>query len=98
MSVHLNYKVNLICPNTATIISQRESSLQRAQLYENIWIVDRKSWQSCHVDTSNTKNKKLMDCDAPLQLNYYTLVFQSFTAEKWDPVFEKGKSYFLIGE
>ena len=75
-----------------------EGSVRLEELYENLWIVDRQAYDTCAVNTSKNSNRVLMKCDTPLQLRYFSMVFQPFSAI--GPVgleFEPGREYFFIG-
>ena len=74
-----------------------EGSIPIEELYENLWIVDRQAYDTCAVNTSNYHNRILLRCDTPLRLRYFTIVFQRFSAEPSELVFEPGKDYFFIG-
>lgn len=68
------------------------------ELYENLWMVDKQAYDTCAVNTSKYNNRVLMRCDTPLQLRYFTIVFQRFSAVGPDGLeFEPGKEYFFIG-
>ncbi|KAJ7340108.1 Ephrin-B2a [Desmophyllum pertusum] len=64
------------------------------ELYENLWMVDKQAYDACATDSSD---RILMRCDTPLQLRYFTIVFQRFSAVGPDGLeFEPGKEYFFI--
>ena len=88
----------MVCPNPAMIPIAVEGSIPMEQMYENLWIVDKQAYDACVVDASQLQNRILMKCDTPLQLRYFTIVFQRFSAVGPDGLeFEPGKEYYFIG-
>jgi len=77
-----------------------EGSIRLEELYENLWIVDKQDYDTCAVNTSKYGNRNpLMKCDTPLQLRYFSITFQRFSAVGADGLeFEPGKEYFFIGK
>ena len=74
-----------------------ERSVRLEELYENLWIVDRQAYDTCAVNTSKNSSRILMKCDTPLQLRYFSMVFQPFSAIGPDGLeFEPGREYFFI--
>jgi len=74
-----------------------EGSIRLEELYENLWIVDKQAYDTCAVNTSNYGNRILMKCDTPLKLQYFSIIFQRFSAVGPDGLeFEPGKEYFFI--
>ena len=75
-----------------------EGSIRLEELYENLWIVDRQAYDTCAVNISKYGNRILMKCDSPLQLRYFSITFQRFSAVGPDGLeFERGEEYFFIG-
>lgn len=88
-------KIKIVCPNPAMIPIALEGSIPMEELYENLWMVDKQAYDACATDSSD---RILMRCDTPLQLRYFTIVFQRFSAVGPDGLeFEPGKEYFFIG-
>ena len=87
----------IVCPNTATLLTIRPDPLHKNELYENFWLVSRQSYERCEVNTSDPKEQRLLACDQPLALKYYSVVFQKYSADarlEFDP----GMDYYFIGE
>ena len=91
-------KVTFICPNIVIVPVMRSESYRRDQLFENLWIVDKESFNGCRVNTSRSDNKPLIKCEDPLKLKYNTVVFQRFTAAVGGLEYHPGTSYYFIGE
>ena len=91
-------KIKIVCPNPAMIPIPVEGSTPKEELYENLWMVDKQAYDACVVDPARYANKLLMKCNTPLQLRYFTIVFQRFSAVGPDGLeFEPGKDYYIIG-
>ena len=92
-------KLQVVCPNPAMIPIPVERSTPKEELYENLWMVEKQAYDACAIDTSKYQNRLLMRCDTPLQLRYFSIVFQRFSAVGPDGLeFEPGKDYFFIGK
>lgn len=91
-------RINIVCPNPALVPAKLLNTIPKEQLYENLWIVDKSSFDACSVDTSNLANRLVMKCDKPLNINYYTIVFQQFSANANGLEFTPGKEYYFIGK
>lgn len=91
-------RINIVCPNPALVPAKIQNTIPKEQLFENLWIVDKASYDGCIVDTSKSTNRLVMKCDDPLILNYYTMVFQQFSATPDGLEFQPGQSYYFIGE
>jgi len=90
-------KIKIVCPNPAMIPIPVEGSTPKEELYENLWMVDKQAYDACAVDPARYANKLLMKCNTPLQLRYFTIVFQRFSAVGPDGLeFEPGKDYYII--
>ncbi|XP_032242825.2 ephrin-B2 [Nematostella vectensis] len=89
-------KLYIICPNQVLNPTKVQLNTPKELLYENLWIVDKNSFDSCQVNTLLRRNKQLMECTTPLALKYYPLVFQDFSATADVLEFERGKDYFFI--
>jgi len=99
LAVLANSKIKIVCPNPAMIPTAIEGSIRLEELYENLWIVDKQAYDTCAVNTSNYGNRILMKCDTPLKLQYFSIIFQRFSAVGPDGLeFEPGKEYFFIGK
>lgn len=92
--VHPMSKLIFVCPNTATAVTKLASSNVLRPLYENLWLVSRQSYERCEVN-SQTTDIKLILCDDPFHLKYYTVIFKKYSASV-DPKFEPGKDYYFI--
>ena len=92
-------KIKIVCPNPAMIPITVQGSTPKEELYENLWMVEKQAYDACAIDTSKYQNRLLMRCDTPLQLRYFTIVFQRFSAVGPDGLeFEPGKGYYFIGK
>lgn len=95
--VNPHSKINLVCPNFATLIKSQNFNPVKEQLYENIWLVSKTSYEKCSVDPNNNIDKRLLMCDSPSSLKYYSIVFQQFSAQpSISPTFKRGQTYYLI--
>ena len=91
-------KISLVCPTPVTITTRLQYNPHKEHLYENIWVVDKHSYDNCTIDTSRPSNRLLLRCDDPLSLRYYTIVFQMYSATLHGLVFKPGKTYYFICE
>ena len=89
-------KLNIICPNNVLNPVKLQRSPGKDHLYENLWIVDKQSFDSCEVNTSIPTNRLLYQCDQPLQLKYYLLVFLDVSPSVHSLEFVRGKDYYFI--
>ena len=90
-------KIHVVCPNPANVPTILYDSVPKERMHENLWIADKAAYDTCTVDTSRNSNRLLRMCDNPLQLTYYTLVFQMFSATATGLEFQPGNTYYLIG-
>lgn len=88
-------RVFFICPNTVTILTRLKTS-QSSPQYENLWLVGKQGFEGCEVNKSI--DKKLIDCNNPLNLLYYEVIFKRYSAVMSAPVFEPGREYYFIGK
>lgn len=88
-------RVFFICPNTVTILTRLKTS-QSSPQYENLWLVGNQGFEGCEVN--KTIDKKLIDCNNPLNLLYYEVIFKRYSADVSAPVFEPGNEYYFIGK
>ncbi|KAM7446402.1 Ephrin-B2a [Porites harrisoni] len=86
-------RVFFICPNTVTILTRLKTS-QSSPQYENLWLVGQQGFEGCEVNKSI--DKKLIDCNNPLNLLYYEVIFKRYSAVMSAPVFEPGREYYFI--
>lgn len=86
-------RVFFICPNTVTILTRLKTS-QSSPQYENLWLVGKQGFEGCEVNKSI--DKKLIDCNNPLNLLYYEVIFKRYSAVMSAPVFEPGREYYFI--
>lgn len=91
-------RINIVCPSPALVPIKLLNTIPKEQLYENLWIVDKSSYDACSVDTSKYSNRLVMKCNNPLNMNYFTMVFQQFSASPNGLEFTPGKEYYFIGE
>ena len=101
INVSRHSKLNIVCPNPASVLDEQEASIPKEQMYENMWIVDKHEYDMCTVNTSVTSftaNKKLLTCNSPLQLKYYPMVFRSYSALLGGIEFVPGTKYYFIGK
>ena len=104
MNVLPNSKIHVICPSTVTVLDTVQSSKPKHELHENLWIAfDNQSFELCDTNASNAgqppqpESRLLMRCDKPLELKYYTLVFQEFSPAAGGLEFKPGKEYYFLG-
>ena len=91
-------KINVVCPNPTTVTKELFYNPIEKFMFENIWIVDKHSYENCAVNTSRPGNKLLLRCNSPLSLRYYTIVFQMYSATLHGLAFKPGKTYYFICE
>ena len=99
MRVHLHYKINIVCPNPASLLSEQDSSTPIEQMYENMWIVSKDEYDKCVVNKSisgDFSKRNLLKCQSPLQLTYYEMVFRAYSPPE-GLEFTPGKKYYFIG-
>lgn len=88
-------KLIFVCPNTATIVTRLNDTSGLDPHYENLWLVSRRNYERCEVNKSS--DRKLIPCDMPFTLKYYTAIFKRYSASN-DPVFKPGQDYYFIGK
>lgn len=93
-----NYRLPFVCPNPSTYLSDIQDKILVDKLYENIWYVDKESFQACKVGSPKAKgiNQKLLNCDNPSVLKYDLVVFAPISASS-DLVFLPGTEHYFIG-
>lgn len=99
MKVHLHYKINIVCPNPASVLSEQNFSTPIEQMYENMWIVSQDEYDKCVVNKSisgHFSRRNLLKCKSPLQLTYYEMVFRAYSPPE-GLEFTPGKKYYFIG-
>lgn len=99
MKVHLHYKINIVCPNPASVLSEQNFSTPIEQMYENMWIVSKDEYDKCVVNKSisdHFSRRNLLKCKSPLQLTYYEMVFRAYSPPE-GLEFTPGKKYYFIG-
>ena len=100
INVLQNSKLNIVCPNPASVLDKQDSSIPQEQMYENMWIVDKHEYDTCSLNTSApdfSTDKRILGCNSPLQLKYYPLVFRAFSAPG-GLEFKPGTKYYFIGK
>ena len=90
--------MNLVCPNDVTVMDALQDNTPKELLYENLWLVDNKSYDTCAVNSSIKSNRLLIKCDEPLKLKYFSLVFQQYSGTEWGLEFTPGRAYYFIGK
>ena len=91
-------KIKFVCPNPAMIPAPVMGSIPQEEMYENLWMVNKQAYDNCAINSSN-QNRLLMECDTPLHLRFFTIVFQRFSAVGPSGLeFEQGKEYYFIGK
>lgn len=101
INVYQHSKLNIVCPNPASVLEERKASIPQEQMYENMWIVDKHEYDTCTVNTSvvSFSQNKLLSCNSPLKLKYYTMVFRSYSPPgDIYTVFVPGTKYYFIGK
>ena len=91
-------QLNIICPNTVLNPIKMNQSPGKDHLYDNLWVVDKKSFDSCSVNTSIKANRLLLKCDTPLKFKHYPLVFFEISPSVQFMEFPKGKDYYFMCE
>ena len=101
MNVMPSSKIHVLCPNHVTILESVETTIEKEKLFENLWIIyDKESFETCNVNTTSStkeKNRQLIQCDVPLKLKYYTVVFQPYSAVN-GLEFTPGQYYYFLGK
>ncbi|KAJ7381026.1 Ephrin-B2a [Desmophyllum pertusum] len=65
-------KLSIICPNLVEYPIKRSSSYSKDLLYENVFMVDKKGYDSCNA----TQGHSILICNDPVTYSYATIVFQ----------------------
>ena len=74
---------------------ERDNVYPKDQLYENLFMVDKKGFDSCNA----TLGLKLLSCDNPdVPGRHVTVVFQPQSANENDPKFVQGEEYYFISK
>ena len=87
--------MNLVCPNDGTVLKRMRDNTPKEELYENVWIVDKASYESCKVNTSLKSNKRLRKCSDPSRLEYLQVVIQEYSPTG-GLEFKPGNDYYFI--
>ena len=90
-------KINIVCPNPATEMALAQDSTPKVWLYENLWIVSREAYEACDANATGG-SRLLLKCMAPLNLAYFTIVFQQYSATANGLEFARDKEYYFIGK
>ena len=90
-------KINIVCPNPATEMALAQDSTPKVWLYENLWIVSRGAYEACDANATGG-SRLLLKCMAPLNLAYFTIVFQQYSATANGLEFARNKEYYFIGK
>ena len=101
MNVIPSSKIHVLCPNHVTILESVKTTIEKEKLFENLWIIyDKESFETCNVNTTSStkeKNRQLIQCNFPLKLRYYTVVFQPYSAVN-GLEFTPGQYYYFLGK
>ena len=95
-----NDRVAFVCPNPSTYLNDVQHPVPKnVKLYENIWYVDKESFQACEVGSLKGKgiNQKWLDCDTPSVLKYDWLAFVSFNPTNALSL-QPGTEHYFIGK
>lgn len=84
--------LSFICPNLEDYPIKRNTSYLKELLYENVYMVDKKGYDSCNA----TGGLSILSCNNPVSYIYSRVVFHPHVASPNDPRFEKGKTYYFI--
>ena len=88
-------KLSIRCPNLMDYPTERDNVYPKDQLYENLFMVDKKGFDSCNA----TLGLKLLSCDNPdVPGRHVTVVFQPQSANENDPKFVEGEEYYFISK
>ncbi|XP_031567819.1 ephrin-B1-like [Actinia tenebrosa] len=96
INVKMYSRFNIICPNPANNPVTIKTQISKENMFENIWSVDKNSFDTCIVNSTNNRNSKVSECNEPLKLNYYTMIFLPTTSISGQPEFEYGKDHYFI--
>ena len=96
--VKLFSKISVVCPNPVAITTELNQNPSLNHLYENMWIVDKQSFDSCVVNKTIQRNRLLLNCNKPSGLKYYSFVFHMVSPQTFLVEYEAGKSYYIICE
>ena len=99
LAVLPNSRLPIVCPNPSTYLNDMEKPISNNQLYENVWYVDKESFQACKVGSpkDNEINGIWLSCDNPSVLNFDVLVFQTFSAHS-KLSFPPGTMHYFVGK
>ncbi|EDO47804.1 predicted protein [Nematostella vectensis] len=89
-------KMTIVCPTQALVVQDSPLIPPKEQLYENIWLVNRGSYDSCNISTADSEKRLLLRCDTPLVLKWYTLIFQEQSATAQGLEFVPEREYYFI--
>lgn len=87
----------VICPNPTTYPQGSQEHVARERRYENLWYVDKESFEACKVGSPKDKaiNSRLLECDKPTELKFEKLVFQPFSPSS-QMSFPPGTKHYFI--
>lgn len=94
IAVHLNSKLNILCPHSAIVLNKQDACAPQEDLYENMWMVGKQEYESCKVNKSSAFSQNLLLCNTPNELKYYAMVFKEYSAGGLE--FEPGTRYYFI--
>lgn len=95
-----NDRVAFVCPNPTTYLNDVQHPVPKnVKVYENIWYVDKESFQACKVGSPKGKgiNQKWLNCDTPPVLKYDWLAFVPFNPAN-DLSLHPGTEHHFIGK
>ena len=89
-NVQLGQKINIVCPNTAIV-----PGVDQDHMYENIWLVDKRGFETCSLNSSNPDHELLLQCSNPTGSVFKTIAFERMTTSGHS--YQPGKTYYIIG-
>ena len=96
-SVLLHSKISFMCPNPRTIFGKMQNQIANELVNENLWMVDKSSFDKCSVDRG--KAKLLLRCQwEPGRLQYKDVIFQIYSGSVNGLQFVRGQEYYFIGK
>ena len=99
LSVLPKSSIYFVCPNPTNIFETTKMSIPKEELNENLWIVDKDSFETCNIDRNKTENKLLKQCiwnSAHCIQPYRKIIFQSYSGTKSGIAFIPGHEYYFI--
>lgn len=90
----------VICPNPTTYPQGLLEHVGLERRYENLWYVDKESFETCKVGSPKDKaiNSRLLQCNKPTDLKFERLVFLPFSSLSSQLSFPPGTKHYFIGK